>query len=131
MAPTQPPPSRAYTPGQFLSIDESMISFKGHLSFIQYLPKKPHKWGMKAWVLAESTSGYMWNWKLYLGKEEEPAPVSWSTELPLPRGCWRTFSATTCLSLQQCSLGASPRELFPSPCLMGRELTAKYAATEQ
>ncbi len=58
-----------YTPSQFLSVDESMISFKGHLSFLQYRPKKPHKWGMKAWVLADSATSYMWGWKLYTGKE--------------------------------------------------------------
>lgn len=60
-----------YTPKQFLSVDESMISFKGRLSFLQYLPKKPHKWGMKAWVLAEAENGYTWGWKLYTGKEKE------------------------------------------------------------
>ena len=59
----------SYTPTQFLSIDESMISFKGRLSFLQYLPKKPHKWGMKAWVLADAGNGYTWGWKLYTGKE--------------------------------------------------------------
>ena len=58
-----------FTPGQFISVDESMIAFKGRLSFLQYLPKKPHKWGMKAWVLADSSTGYTWNWKLYAGKE--------------------------------------------------------------
>ena len=31
--------------------------------------KKPTKWGMKAWVLADSTNGYVYNWKLYTGKE--------------------------------------------------------------
>ena len=58
-----------YIPNQQLSIDESMISYKGRLSFIQYLPKKPHKWGMKAWVLADSLNGYSWGWKLYTGKD--------------------------------------------------------------
>ena len=33
------------------------------------MPKKPTKWGMKAWVLADSTNGYVYNWKLYTGKE--------------------------------------------------------------
>ncbi|KAL5515955.1 hypothetical protein EMCRGX_G001209 [Ephydatia muelleri] len=47
----------AYVPAQNLSIDESMISFKGRLSWVQYMPKKPHKWGMKAWVLANSSNG--------------------------------------------------------------------------
>ena len=36
-----------YTPTQSLSIDESMVGFKGRLAFLQYMPKKPHKWGMK------------------------------------------------------------------------------------
>ena len=60
-----------YIPSQNLSIDESMISFKGRLSFLQYLPKKPHKWGLKAWVLADSLNGYTWAWKLYTGKETD------------------------------------------------------------
>ena len=59
-----------YTPSENLSIDESMIGFKGRLAFLQYMPKKPQKWGMKAWVLADAANGYVWNWKLYTGKEE-------------------------------------------------------------
>ena len=61
---------RHYQPLQHFSIDESMISFKGRLCFIQYLPKNLHKWGLKAWVLADSTSDYTRAWKLYTGKEE-------------------------------------------------------------
>ena len=60
-----------FIPQQQLSMDEVMISFKGRLSFLQYLPKKPKKWGMKAWALADSKMGYICNWKLYTGKEEE------------------------------------------------------------
>ena len=44
-----------------LSVDEQMVSFKGRLSFLQYLPKKPTKRGMKAFVLADSKSGYTYN----------------------------------------------------------------------
>ena len=58
-----------YKPSQYMSIDESMISFKRRLSWIQYMSKKPTKWGMKAWVLADSTNGYVYNWKLYTGIE--------------------------------------------------------------
>ena len=56
-----------FTPQTQLSIDESMIGFKGRLSFIQYLPKKPTKWGLKAFVLADSNTGYTMNWRLYTG----------------------------------------------------------------
>ena len=53
-----------------LSVDEMMIKYKGRLSFLQYMPKKPHKWGIKAWALAEAGSGYCWNLTVYTGKEE-------------------------------------------------------------
>ena len=46
------------------------MKFKGRLSFLQYMPKKPTKWGLKAWMLADSHTGYTWNWDLYTGKEE-------------------------------------------------------------
>ena len=58
-----------YSLTENLSIDESMVGFKGWLAFLQYMPKKPQKWGMKAWVLADSSNGYVWNWRLYTGKE--------------------------------------------------------------
>ena len=51
----------AYNLGREIAIDESMIGFKGRLHFIQYMPKKPTKWGMKAFVLADSSSGYTGN----------------------------------------------------------------------
>ena len=49
-------------------VNERIIGFKGRLSFIQYMPKKPNKWGMKAFVLADARTGYMYNWNLYTGK---------------------------------------------------------------
>lgn len=48
----------AYELGREVAVDESMIGFKGRLYFIQYMPDKPTKWGMKAFVLADSSSGY-------------------------------------------------------------------------
>ena len=57
----------AYIPRQNLSVDESMIGFKGRLSWIQYMSKKPTKWGIKVWVAAESKTGYVYNFHLYTG----------------------------------------------------------------
>ena len=45
-----------------------MIAFKGKKHMIQYMPNKLNKWGLKAWCLAESKTGYAWNWQLYSGK---------------------------------------------------------------
>ena len=47
-----------YIPGRELFLDESMIGFKGRLGFVQYMPKKPTKWGLKAFVLADGVTGY-------------------------------------------------------------------------
>ena len=60
-----------FTPNREIAVDESMIGYKGRLSFLQYMPKKPKKWGMKAWALADSKTGYIWNWKLYTGKDDD------------------------------------------------------------
>ena len=65
------PRFKIYTPSQNLSPDESMIMFKGRLGWVQYMPKKPVKWGIKVFALCESNSGYTVNLKLYTGKEEE------------------------------------------------------------
>ena len=57
----------AYVRGHELSLDEAMIGFKERLGFIQYLPKKPKKWRMKAFVLADSITSYTYKWRLYTG----------------------------------------------------------------
>uniref|UniRef100_A0AAV2LXE3 PiggyBac transposable element-derived protein domain-containing protein n=1 Tax=Knipowitschia caucasica TaxID=637954 RepID=A0AAV2LXE3_KNICA len=52
-----------------VSVDESMIKFRGRLSFSQYLPMKPTKWGIMVWVMAESSTGYVTNVQVYCGRE--------------------------------------------------------------
>ena len=47
-----------------------MIKFKGRSSLKQYLPLKPIKRGYKVWCLCDSVTGYLFNYQIYLGKEE-------------------------------------------------------------
>ena len=54
-----------------ISIDESIIKFKGRSSLKQFLPSKPIKRGYKVWCLADSLTGYLYNFDIYTGKEEE------------------------------------------------------------
>ena len=35
------------------------------------MPKKPTKWGMKAFVLADAISGYTYNWILYTDNDHD------------------------------------------------------------
>lgn len=57
-----------YIPGENLSIDESTVAFKGKISFLAYNPKKPTKWGLRVYVLADSESSYIYSFVPYYGK---------------------------------------------------------------
>ena len=62
--------SSMLSPKQSISIDEQMIGTKGRCSFIQYMPKKPTRFGIKVWALCESISGYCLDFQIYTGKVE-------------------------------------------------------------
>lgn len=53
------------------SIDESMIRFKGISSLKQFMPLKPIKRGYKAWVRADSKTGYVFEFDIYTGKRDD------------------------------------------------------------
>lgn len=53
-----------------LSVDESMIKFKGRSVLKQYLPMKPIKRGYKLWCLADQR-GFIKNFIIYQGKNTE------------------------------------------------------------
>lgn len=48
-----------FTPGREICVDESTIKFKGRISFITYNPKKPTKWGIRVYTMADSSTGYI------------------------------------------------------------------------
>lgn len=58
-----------YKPSSFVAVDESTISFKGHVSFRVYNPNKPTKFGLKVFVLSDCSNGYIYNFIPYFGKE--------------------------------------------------------------
>ena len=64
---------QVFSPRKEVAIDEMTIAFKGRSVLKQYNPKKPDKWGFKAFVLSESKSGYVLDWTLYAGKTEDAA----------------------------------------------------------
>lgn len=55
-----------------LSIDESIVPFKGRSSLKVYIPKKPHKWGYKFYVLADKY-GLVYDFFIGCGKMEPVA----------------------------------------------------------
>ena len=66
-----------FKPIKNLSVDEGMIGFRERLSFRQYMPAKPTKYGIKVWMAADSNNGYVLNFDVYLGKEVD--------------GCWHIY----------------------------------------
>lgn len=58
-----------YSPERNLSIDETLIKFKGKIYFRQFIPIKPGRFGIKCFTLAEASSGYGLVSKVYTGKE--------------------------------------------------------------
>jgi hypothetical protein len=56
------------TPGEFVSIDESLLLFKGRLSFRQYIPSKRSRFGIKFFMLVECESKLILNIIPYLGR---------------------------------------------------------------
>lgn len=64
-----------YRPAREISIDKSMIPYKGQIYFKQYIPSKKARFGIKAFVMAESKSGYVCEIQIYtdarLNKERE------------------------------------------------------------
>lgn len=58
---------------QQISVDESMVKFKGRSTLKQFNPMKPIKRGYKIWSMADQ-KGYMLAFKRYQGKEETMNP---------------------------------------------------------
>lgn len=58
-----------YVPEKDVSVDESLMLYKGRIGFKQYLPKKRARFGIKFYQLCESQSGYIWNSIIYTGKD--------------------------------------------------------------
>ncbi|CAL7939067.1 unnamed protein product [Xylocopa violacea] len=48
-----------FVPGEQICVNESTIKFKGRVSFITHNSKKPTKWGIRIYTLADSNTGYV------------------------------------------------------------------------
>ena len=58
----------AFTPGPQIAIDEAIIPWRGNLSFKVYNKDKPDKYGIKAYELCDSLTGYCSRIQIYVGK---------------------------------------------------------------
>lgn len=61
-----------YTPKGDVSIDESLMKFKGRLENVVFCPKKRARYGVKFYKLCESDSGYCCGFKIYTSQDTTP-----------------------------------------------------------
>ena len=59
---------RSYRCGTSVTIDEQLVSFHGRCRFRMYIPRKPGKYGLKMWVMADSEKFYCADTQLYCGR---------------------------------------------------------------
>ena len=67
--------SRVFVPYQDLCIDESLLLWKGRLSFRQYIPSKRHRFGTKLFVLCDVLTGYIQDLIVYTGSTDRKSVV--------------------------------------------------------
>ena len=84
-------------PGSIITIDETMVPWKGRLLFKQYIPGKSHKYRVKIYKVA-GTNGYTWNLKIYTGKQDPMAGRGHAQTVVMDLldgllGCYRTVVA--------------------------------------
>lgn len=66
-----------------VTIDEQLYPFRGRCNYIQYMPMKPAKYGLKFWLLCDSQNYYIYSLEMYTGKNEERGMVSLGQHITL------------------------------------------------
>ena len=58
-----------YQPRQQVAIDERMVKSRHRSGIQQYIKDKLTKWGIKWWVLADSSNAFVCDFDIYIGRE--------------------------------------------------------------
>ena len=61
---------KAYVPNPYITIDEQLLPCKARCRFIQYMPNKPDKFGLKFWMAVDAETKYLYNSFPHSGKDE-------------------------------------------------------------
>ena len=61
-----------YTPGSLLCVDEQLVEYHGRVSFRQYIPSKPGKFGIKVFWITDVENTFPLRCIVYIGKKTFP-----------------------------------------------------------
>ena len=56
-----------FRPYENITVDEQLVPFCGRCSFRQNIKSKPAKYGLKLWLLCDSSTSYVLNAQIYTG----------------------------------------------------------------
>ena len=62
---------KQYRPHNNITLDEQLFLFRGRVSFRQYIPSKPEKYGIKIFWACDSETSYPLNGIIYLGRQPD------------------------------------------------------------
>ncbi|XP_054746656.1 piggyBac transposable element-derived protein 3-like [Anastrepha obliqua] len=66
----------AYSPSEFVTVDEMLVPFRGRCAFRVYMPKKPKKYSIKVMCLTDAKTSYLVNAYIYTGKNSDGEGLS-------------------------------------------------------
>lgn len=128
----------SYSMSEMVTIDEMLHPFRGRCSWIQYMPSKPAKYGIKMYAIADAKTFYCGNLEVYVGKQP-PGPYcvsnspeeivkrlvvdiintnrnlttdNWYTSMPL--ATYLKSKNLTLLGTMRKNKGAIPHEFLPN-----------------
>ena len=84
----------SWLPGEKITVDESMIRYHGRaIAFVQYMPRKPIKHGIKVFAVCFAYSGVMLGFEVYCGADD-------TARITPPLQLWTVCcKTTTCTQL--------------------------------
>jgi len=59
-----------FNPSSHLTVDEQLVASRNRCPFRVYMKQKPHRYGIKVWVLADNLNYYVHNLQVYTGKRD-------------------------------------------------------------
>ena len=68
-----------YSLGEFTTIDEMLVGFRGTCGFRQYIPSKPNKYSIKIYALVDAKTYYLHHLEMYARKQPD-GPYSLSNK---------------------------------------------------
>ena len=97
-----------YKPGQNISIDESTLTYKGRVKFLQYSKNKSNRFHIKLFMVSEPDTGYICGFAMYTRRASNELLVDKSTVNPDCTVTTKTFMGL----LQKCNLLDSHLTLY-------------------